>query len=103
MKNKKASQKSDIPTTIIKENSDIYENVLCSVINDSIKSFTFLSCLKEENVITIHKKGKKIRKKSIGQSAFYQSYQKYLKELCLYKCLLLQDIFNKQQCGFRKG
>ena len=89
LKNKKASQKSDIPTTIIKENSDIYGKVLCSVINDSIKSFTFLSCLKEEDVITIHKKGKKIRKKSIGQSAFYQSYQKYLKELCLYKCLLL--------------
>ena len=43
-------------------------------------------------------------KKTIGQSAFYQSYQKYLKKLCSYRCLLFfEDIFNKQQCGFRKG
>ena len=40
----------------------------------------------------------------MGQSSFCLSYQKYLKELCLYKCLLFfEDIFNKQQCGFRKG
>ena len=104
LNNKKASQNSDIPTKIIKENSDILEKVLCSFINDLIKSFTFPSCLKEADVTPIHKKSKKVREKTIGQSTFFQSYQKYLKELCLYKCqLFLEDIFNKQQCGFRKG
>ena len=39
------------------------------------------------------KKVRKIRKKTIGQSAFYQSYQKYLKELCLNKCLLFLKTF----------
>ena len=39
------------------------------------------------------KKVRNIRKKTIGQSAFYQSYQKYLKELCLYKCLLVLKTF----------
>ena len=41
LNNKKASQNSDIPTKIIKKNSDIFGKVLCSFINDSIKSFTF--------------------------------------------------------------
>ena len=34
-----------------------------------------------------------IRKITIDQSAFYQSYQKYLKELCLYKSLLFLKAF----------
>ena len=67
---------------------------------------------------TIHKKVRKIKNKTIGQSAFYQSYQKHLKE-CLYKWVLFfeeifnkqlyrfskgyKDISNKQQCRFRKG
>ena len=46
----------------------------------------------------------KDKKEHYSQSAFYQSYKKHLKELRLYKCLLFfEDIFNKQQCGFRKG
>ena len=75
LNNKKASQNSDISTKIIKQNSDTYEKVLCSFINDSIRSFTFTFCLKEADVTPTHKKDKK-DKKTIGQSAFYQSYQK---------------------------
>ena len=81
---KKASQNSDIPTKIIKKSS----STINQFINNSIKSFTFASCLKEAKVTSIYKKGKKDKKKTIDQSEFYQSYQKYLKELCLYKCLL---------------
>ena len=62
LNNKKEFQNSD--TKIIRENSDIYGKVLCSFINDSIKSFTFPSCLKEIEVIAIHKKGKKDKKES---------------------------------------
>ena len=74
LNNKKASQNFVIPTKIIKENSDIFEKVLCSFINNSIKSFTFPSCLKEADVTPIQKEPpiqfRKIRKKTIGQSAF---------------------------------
>ena len=82
LNNKKASQNSDIPTKIIKKNSDIFGKVLCSFMSDSIKSFTLPSCLKEADFTPIHKKVKKI-KKTIDQSAFYQSHQRYLEELCL--------------------
>ena len=64
LNNKKASQNSDIPTKIIKENSDIFGKALCSFINDSIKSFTFPSCLKEADITPIHKKGKKDKKEN---------------------------------------
>ena len=39
LNNKKGSQNSNIPTKIIKENSDTFEKVLSSFINDSIKFF----------------------------------------------------------------
>ena len=64
LNNKKASQNSDIPTKTIKENSDIFGKVLCSFINDSIKPFTFPSCLKEADVTPIYKKVKKDKKEN---------------------------------------
>ena len=38
LKLNKTSQYSDIPTKIIKENSDIFSNFICESINNSIKS-----------------------------------------------------------------
>ena len=64
LNNKKASRNSDIPTKIIKGNSDIFGKALCSFINDSIKSFTFPSCPKEADITPIHKKGKKDKKEN---------------------------------------
>ena len=65
LNNKKASQNSDIPTKIIKEKSDIFGKALYSFISDSIKSFTLQAV----------------------------TYQKYLKKLCLNKCLLFLKTF----------
>ena len=55
LKLNKASQYSDIPTKIIKENSDIFSNFICEIINNSIKSI-FLSCLKHADVTSLHNK-----------------------------------------------
>ena len=59
LNNNKASQHSDIPTKIIKSNSDIFSDFLCVSINSSIKSSLFLSCLKTADITPIYKKGKK--------------------------------------------
>ena len=56
LKLNKASQYSDIPTKIIKENSDIFSNFICESINNSIKSSIFPSCLKHADVTPLHKK-----------------------------------------------
>ena len=50
------SQYSDIPTKLIKENSDICSKFICESINNSIKSSIFPSCLKHANVTPLHKK-----------------------------------------------
>ena len=54
----KASQHSDIPTKIIKSNSDIFSDFLYVSINSSIKSL-FPSCLKTADITPIYKKGKR--------------------------------------------
>ena len=56
LKLNKASQYSDIPTKIIKENSDIFSNFICESINNSIKSSIFPSSLKHADGTGLHKK-----------------------------------------------
>ena len=104
MNNKKASQNSDIPTKIIKENSDIYGKVLCSFINNSIKSFTFPSCLKEADVTPIHKKDKKDKKENYRPVSILPFLSKiFERSIFIQRSAFFEDIFNKQQCRFRKG
>ena len=55
----KASQHSDTPIKIIKENLDIFGDFLCTNISSSFKSSSFPSCLKMADVTPLHKKGKK--------------------------------------------
>ena len=55
----KASQHSDIPIKIIKENLDIFANFLCTNINSSFKSSSFPSCLKMADVTLYTKKVRK--------------------------------------------
>ena len=55
LKLNEASQYSDIPTKIIKGNSDIFSNFICESINNSIQSI-FLLCLKKTDVTLLHKK-----------------------------------------------
>ena len=56
LKLNKESQYSDIPTKIIKENSDIFSNFICESINNSIKSSIFPSSLKHADGTGLHKK-----------------------------------------------
>ena len=67
LKLNKASQYSDIPTKIIKKNSEIFSSFICESINSSIKSSIFPSCLKHANITPLHKKCNKSLKKTIGQ------------------------------------
>ena len=100
LNNKKASQNSDF----IKENSDIFEKVLCSFINNSIKSFTFPSYLKDADVTPIHKKGKKDKKENYRPVSILVVLSKVFERIMFIQMsAFFEDIFNKQQCGFRKS
>ena len=64
LKLNKASQYSDMPAKIIKENSDIFSNFICESIKSSIKSSTFPSCLKHADVKSLRKKCNKSLKEN---------------------------------------
>ena len=60
----KASQKSDIPIRIIKENADIFAEFLCETVNSAIKSSNFPNSLKLADITPLHKKGRKDNKEN---------------------------------------
>ena len=62
LKKKFITQSSDIPTKIIKENVDIFAELVWKSINSSSKSSTFPSCLKSADVTPLHKKVRKNKK-----------------------------------------
>ena len=64
LKIKKASQKSDIPLKIIKENVDIISYFLYHNFNNSLSCATFPTSMKYADVIPIHKKDDKTDKEN---------------------------------------
>ena len=103
LNNNKASQHSDIPTKIIKNNSDIFSDFLYVSINSSIKSL-FSSCLKTADITPIYKKGKRDLKDNYRPVNFTGVLSK-LYERSMFKQIseFFENIFSKNQCGFRKG
>ena len=53
---KKGSQKSDIPTKIVKLNADFFENFLCKNFNYCLKKGEFPCVLKHAVVVPVHKR-----------------------------------------------
>ena len=97
----KASQKTDFPTRIIKENIDIFADFLFSNINSTI---SFTSSLKLADVKPVHKKGRKDMKENFRPVSIRPTLSKIFE-----KCIVAQvstffdSIFSNQQCGFRRG
>ena len=104
LNNNKASQHSDIPTKIIKSNSDIFSGFLYVSVNSSIKSSLFPSCLETADVTPLYKRGKKDLKDNYRPVSILPVLSK-LYERSLFKQIseFFENIFSKNQCGFRKG
>ena len=81
----KASQKPDIPITIIHENADIFADFLAESLKDAIKTYNFPNCLKPPDITPLHEKGEKTTRKTTDRLVFYQRYLKYYKEYFLSK------------------
>ena len=71
MNENKASQKSDIPITIIHENADIFEDFLAESLKGAIKTCNFPNCLMLSDIAPLHRKGKKTTRKTMVQLEFY--------------------------------
>ena len=100
----KASRHSDIPTQIIKSNSDLFSDFLYVSIDSLIKSSLFPPCLKTADITPIYKKGKKDLKDNYRPVDILPVMSKFY-ERSMFKQILdsFEYIFSKNQCGFRKG
>ena len=97
----KASQDSDIPTKIIKKNSDIFFNILFKEFNKSLEIYKFPSCLKMANVALFYKKGNRSDKDNYCPVSILLNLSKIFKRcLCKQISTLLEYILSKYECRF---
>ena len=96
----KASQKTDIPTRIVKENIDIFADFLCASINRAIKSASFPSSLKLGDITPLHKKGRKDIKENCRPVHILPTLSKFW-EKCMFAQMstVFNNIFLNQQCS----
>ena len=103
LKSKKASQKTDIPIEIIKENVDI-SHFLYHNFNNSLSCSAFPTGMKYEDVTPIHKKDDKTDKTNYRPISILPNLIKVYERL-IYSQIspYFDSVLSKFQCGFRKG
>ena len=94
----KASQDSDIPTKIIKDNIDIFVPVLLTEFNESLKLNRFPHSMKSANITPLFKKNDRTNKFNNRPVCILPNISKVF-ERCIYKQLLayFDGILSKQQ------
>ena len=104
LKSKKASQKTDIPIKIVKENVDIISHFLYHNFNTSLSCSTFPTAMKYADVTPIHKKDDKTDKTNYCPISILPNLSKVYERL-MYNPIspYFDSVFSKFQCGFRKG
>ena len=104
LKIKQASQKSDIPLKIIKENVDIISYFLCHNFDNSLSCATFPTSMKYADVIPTHKKDDKTDKENYRPISILPNLSKVYERLMYNQIYPYFDtLFSNFQCGFRKG
>ena len=104
VKSKKASQKTDIPIKIVKENVDIIFHFLHHSFNNSLSCSTFPTGMKYADVTPIHKKDDKSDKTNYRPISIFPNLSKVYERLMYYQISPYFDsVFSKFQCEFRKG
>ena len=101
---KKACQANDIPTKLIKDNIDIFNNLILKDFNRSLDKCLFPADLKNAEVVPVFKKGDKTNKENYRPVSILSNISKVY-ERCIYDqiCSFFDTILSKLQCGFRKG
>ena len=100
----KASQQSDIPTKILKQNSDYFAECFYENINRCISKSIFPSDLKLADETPVFKKKSKNSKDNYRPVSILSSISK-IYERCIYDQIQLffDSLLLKYQCGFRRG
>ena len=104
LKTKKASQKTEIPIEIVKENVDVISHFLHHNFNNSLSCSTFPTGMKYADVTPIHKKDDKTDKTNYRPISVLSNLSKVYERFMYNQISLYFDsVFSKFQCGFREG
>ena len=101
----KATQESDIPTKIIKANSDILADVLHYTFNTTrVENGIFPESLKKANITPVFKKESRTEKTNYRPVSILPNLSKIFERLMFSQLSkYFEDILSNLQCGFRKG
>ena len=101
----KATQNTDIPTKIIKENSDIFGDFIFSNFNCCINTSSYPSLLKRADITPVHKKDSKSEKNNHRPVSILSNISKVYERIMFKQMseFFESSFFSKYQCGFRKG
>ena len=100
----KASKQTDIPTKMLKHNSEYFAEYFYDNINYCIENSNFPSDLKSADVTPAYKKKSKTSKDNYRPVSILSNISKVY-ERCIYEQLqsYFEKILSPYQCGFRKG
>ena len=100
----KASQSSDIPTKIIRQNLDLFAQILHQEMNQSLDLNKFPSTMKLGNITPSFQKNDRTNKENCRPTSILPNLSKVF-EKCIYKQLsnFFEIFIFKIKCGFRKG
>ena len=104
LNSRKASQQTDRPAKILKENSDICSYILHHNFSNSLFSSKFPKYLKRADITPVFKKDQKFLKTNYRPVSILPTVSKIC-ERCLCDQIneYFQPLFSELQCGFRKG
>ena len=100
----KACQDSDIPSRIIKQNADVFTDILPSSFNNLIYQSQFAPIFKLVNISLAFKKGDRNFKENYRPVSILSNISKIF-EQCMFRQIstFMDSYLTKKQCGFRKG
>ena len=100
METSKACQDTDIPTKIIKENADVFAEILLSSFNDSVEKSNFPSSLKKTNITPAFKKGDRNCNDNYRPVSILPNMLKIF-ERCIFRQLysFMLEFLSKYQCA----
>ena len=100
----KAYQDSDIPSRIIKQNADVFTDILPSSFNNLIYQSQFAPIFKLVNISLAFKKGGRNFKENYRPVSILSNISKIF-EQCMFRQIsrFMDSYLTKKQCGFRKG
>ena len=101
---RKATQNTNIPVRILKQNSDIFGNYIGDFFNECVDKGVFPSILKNANITPIYKKDFRGLKDNYWLVSILPIIPKIFEKLLSKQITIYMDKFlSKYQCGFRKG